>query len=78
MPEMDGLAATKMIRLREANDYRHPIIAMTASITPEDQERYLAAGMDEILSKPVKPAALHSVLLRWLSTDEGLAVMSAG
>lgn len=78
MPEMDGLAATKMIRLREGNDYRHPIIAMTASVTPEDQERYLAAGMDEILSKPVKPAALHAVLLRWLSTDESLDVMAAG
>ena len=60
MPEMDGYEATRAIRTLEAERERKgapasriPIIALTANISPDDQERCLAAGMDNCLSKPL-------------------------
>jgi len=51
MPEMDGLEVTRRIRSLES-ETRVPIIALTANVMPGDRERFLAAGMDEFLSKP--------------------------
>lgn len=65
MPDMDGYEATA--RLRAAGVDRTPIIALTASVLPEDRERCLAAGMNDHLAKPVSGVALHDVLARWLS-----------
>lgn len=65
MPRLDGLGATRAIR--EAEDgHRTPIIAMTANAFSEDQERCLAAGMDDFMSKPVAPDELYAKLLKWL------------
>jgi CheY-like chemotaxis protein len=55
MPEMSGLEATEAIRRAERDSTRHvPIVAMTAHAMKGDRERFLAAGMDEYLAKPLR------------------------
>ena len=60
MPEVDGLAATRIIRQWEKDHHRiaTPIIALTASALDEDVQRTRAAGCDLHLSKPVKKSVL--------------------
>jgi hypothetical protein len=64
MPRMDGLAASRAIRIFETDRRRTPILALTANAMRGDAERCRAAGMDEYLSKPVGLDALDAVLTR--------------
>jgi two-component system sensor histidine kinase/response regulator len=65
MPEMDGLAATRV--LREMPTARHlPIIAMTANAMKADLDACLAAGMNDHVTKPIERKALLQTLRRWL------------
>lgn len=68
MPEMDGYEATREIRNPESRVLNHnvTIIAMTANAMKEDREKCLESGMDDYLSKPVKPQALSDMLEKWL------------
>jgi len=66
MPVMDGLVAARAIR--ERGDGTVPIIAMTANAFAEDRAACLAAGMNDHIAKPVNPAALYAILMRWLPT----------
>jgi len=67
MPEMDGLSAARIIRASvDILNRRVPIIAMTANALKGDRERCLEAGMDDYLSKPVKPDQLKDKLDQWL------------
>jgi CheY-like chemotaxis protein len=65
MPDLDGLAATRMIREME-NAKRTPIIALTAHALPGDRERCIEAGMDDHVPKPIKSEDLARALARWL------------
>jgi len=66
MPELDGLEATKKIRDLEKESGVHvPIIALTAGAFKEEEEKCLAAGMDDFLTKPVEPEKIKSVLMKY-------------
>ncbi|MYL25093.1 response regulator [Vreelandella massiliensis] len=59
MPVMDGLAATKALRRRGDST---PILALTANAMPEDRQRCLDAGMQEVITKPVHASTLERQL----------------
>ncbi|MCI5048808.1 MAG: ATP-binding protein [Rickettsiales bacterium] len=75
MPHLDGYTATSEIRQMEmhACDGKHlPVIAMTANAMVGDKEKCLDAGMDDYISKPIKPDVLMEKLAMWnypTSTD---------
>ena len=63
MPEMDGLAATRLIRKRGGLLAEVPIIALTANAFPEDVKACLDAGMNLFVPKPVDRPRLLSALM---------------
>ncbi len=63
MPEMDGLSAARILR-SDPPAHRPWIIALTANATAEDRANCLAAGMDDYLSKPIRPDLLEQALAR--------------
>jgi CheY-like chemotaxis protein len=68
MPDMDGFAATAIIREQERTNGRHiPIVAMTAHALKGDPERCLAEGMDAYISKPIRTDELFLTLERLLN-----------
>jgi CheY-like chemotaxis protein len=70
MPVMDGLAATRQIRLGPGG-HRLPIIAMTANAAPADRQACLAAGMDEHVGKPFELDAVVLQLQRLVGRPLG-------
>ena len=66
MPVMNGLLATQELR-KHFGDKLLPVIAMTANTTEQDRQACIAAGMNDFLSKPVRPVALWEMLMRWLA-----------
>ncbi|MEO5345787.1 MAG: ATP-binding protein [Magnetococcus sp. YQC-9] len=68
MPILDGLQAAHAIRQMEAQEgrLRTPIIALTSNALPEDRQRCLDHGMDDILNKPIRIEELANRLDQWL------------
>jgi CheY-like chemotaxis protein len=63
MPEMDGFQAAAAIREREKLTGGHlRIIALTAHAMAGDRDRFLAAGMDDYVTKPIQPAQLFAAI----------------
>jgi CheY-like chemotaxis protein len=62
MPEIDGLQATRDIRLR---GIRTPIVALTASVSEETRAACKVAGMDAFISKPVRVDEIVAMLKRF-------------
>jgi CheY-like chemotaxis protein len=82
MPVLDGLEATRQIRAAQALGTRGfprhlRIVAMTANAMSGDRDACIAAGMDDYLAKPVRPAALRDVLAKYLAADDSNAAYHA-
>jgi CheY-like chemotaxis protein len=72
MPEMDGIEATARIRQNETGtNTRLPIIAMTAHAMKGDKERFIAAGVDGYVTKPINTTDLESEIERVLNLNSG-------
>ena len=67
MPIMDGVKATEIIRAQASTPEKQnvPIIAMTANSMSGDREKYLAAGMNDYISKPINAARLIEMVRYW-------------
>jgi CheY-like chemotaxis protein len=70
MPVMDGDRAATEIRQQQVGGRRVPIVAVSASSTRSDRQRCLAAGMDDLIEKPVTLRALAAVMARWVPDAE--------
>ena len=65
MPEMDGVEATRRIRqLKDICKATTPIVAVTANLLKGDSEKYLAAGMNDYIAKPIEEKKLFSILYK--------------
>ncbi len=71
MPEMDGMETTRRLKALNLASLP-PIVAMTAYAMKEDRERFLAAGMDDYLAKPIRAQQIIAMVSRWVSEGHGV------
>ena len=70
MPEMDGLEAIKVIRKEQVNDFRVPIVALTARTAPEEIQECLDVGADEHMPKPYNKIKIKETINRYLRASQ--------
>jgi two-component system, sensor histidine kinase len=70
MPRMDGVAATRAIREMGGRVGQTPVVALTANADPLDVQTYIAAGMQDVVEKPIKPERLAVVLSALLGGED--------
>jgi len=70
MPEMDGVEATNEIRKITENNGHIPVVALTANAIEGDREKYLDAGLDDYISKPISGERLEEILVRQLPDEK--------
>lgn len=73
MPRMDGLAAARAIRALPGEQRSVPILALTADADPESARSFRAAGMQNVIEKPIKPERLLSALQAALQSGDPAA-----
>jgi two-component system sensor histidine kinase/response regulator len=76
MPVVDGVTATRQIRLNHGDEHL-PIIAMTANAMGSDRDRCLASGMNDFVSKPIEPERLWKTLQAWVRARPGIGLQAA-
>jgi len=76
MPGLDGIAATRTIRA-QLGAASPPIVAMTAYSMPDDAARFVQAGLDDYLAKPVKHQQLAQTLARWITATPTVTAPTA-
>lgn len=76
MPNLDGMDATRAIRALDGKQSAIPVIALTANVLADSRERFLGAGMNDYLSKPVDKKTLAKTVIRWASERTGEDVES--
>ncbi|VAW75744.1 hypothetical protein MNBD_GAMMA12-1591 [hydrothermal vent metagenome] len=67
MPVMSGTEATRKIRSMEQGRQRTPIIALTAATLDGDQDRFVRAGFDGVLIKPIQDTKLYDIIDQWVT-----------
>jgi CheY-like chemotaxis protein len=77
MPVMDGVEATRRIRGGDGPASGLPIVALTANADTRDAATYLAAGMDTVVAKPIKPEALVNAMLQALEARRAVPAANA-
>ncbi len=76
LPGIDGRDLTRWIRERiDGAEHRLPVLGLTAHASPEEQQACLQAGMDDCLSKPVRPALLFQRMARLLGSAKNTAAV---
>jgi len=78
MPEMDGIAATRVIRESQSERNQVPIIALTAHASAEDRERFVTEGMNDYVSKPVNRQLLFNKIVYWAGRSTNQAAAEDG
>lgn len=66
MPRLNGIDATIQIRKEESGDKHLPIIALTAHAFPSDRKKFLEAGMDDVVVKPLNEETLIEVISKYV------------
>lgn len=66
MPGLDGYQTTERIRSAETGNRRTAIIGWTTTLQAENRERCIAAGMDDLIEKPIRKEMVQKMIARWL------------
>lgn len=71
MPEMDGIECFRAIRSMDGEFYRNvPIVALTANVVNNIQQKFAEEGFDAFLAKPIQLKELENILIRFLPKDQ--------
>ncbi len=66
MPNLNGIDATIKIRQQEPETEHLPVIALTAHAFPSDRKKFLDAGMDDVVVKPLNERSLIEVIMKYV------------
>ena len=66
MPKMNGFEAARNLR---GDGYKKPIIAITATLLPEDEENCKKSGINDILIKPITLSGIQKILEKWITAE---------
>jgi CheY-like chemotaxis protein len=69
MPVMDGIDATQAIRRLPSAAAQTLVLGLTANVTPQDLERFKAAGLNDVMLKPFDPVQLCSLIESWVANQ---------